>query len=173
MKQLTYSDYTPTAIRFPLVILLDNITTPQNVGAIFRIADTFGIEKLAICEATPTPPHKRINSGGRGTEKTVPFAYFDDALAAIAEYKSAGYTIIALEITEESLSIQTVDFNKMGKILLIAGAEETGVAQKLLDVADFSVHIPSVGICLSMNVATSVAVAAYEITRQLKKIDLG
>jgi tRNA G18 (ribose-2'-O)-methylase SpoU len=171
MKQLAYSDYTPTTTRFPIVILLDNITTPQNVGAIFRIADTFGIEQLAICEATPAPPHKRINSGGRGTEKTVPFTYFDDALTAIAHYKGAGYTIVALEITDESLSIRAVDFKKLGKIVLIAGAEETGVAQKLLDAADFSVHIPSVGICLSMNVATSVAVAAYEMTGQWQKED--
>lgn len=167
MKQLEYTDYKPTAARFPLIILLDNIKTPQNVGAIFRIADTFGLEGLAICETTPAPPHRRINSGGRGTEKTVPFTYFDDSLTATQHYKSEGYTIIALEITDESRSIRAVDFKKMEKIVLIAGSEEDGVAQKLLDSVDFSVHIPSFGICLSMNVATSVAVAAYEITGQL------
>ncbi len=168
MKQLDYTDYTPTTTRFPLIILLDNITTPQNVGAIFRIADTFGVERLAICEGTPAPPHRRINSGGRGTEKTVPFTYFDDALAAIAQFKANGYTIIALEITDESRSIRSVDFSKLEKIVLIAGSEEDGVSQKLLDAADFAVHIPSFGICLSMNVATSVAVAAYEIVGQLR-----
>jgi tRNA G18 (ribose-2'-O)-methylase SpoU len=167
MKQLDYTDYTPTLTQFPLILLLDNISTPQNVGAIFRIADTFGIERLAICETTPAPPHKRINSGGRGTEKSVAFTYFDDALTAIEQYKNDGYTIIALEITDESRSIRAVDFKALGKIVLIAGSEEDGVSQKLLDVVDFSVHIPSFGICLSMNVATSVAVAAYEITGQL------
>ena len=167
MKQLDYTDYTPTNTRCPLIILLDNITTPQNVGAIFRIADTFGIERLAICESTPAPPHRRINSGGRGTEKTVPFTYFADALTAVAQFKADGYTIIALEITDKSRSIRSVDFGKLEKIVLIAGSEEDGVSQKLLDVADFAVHIPSFGICLSMNVATSVAVAAYEITRQV------
>ncbi|MDZ7879849.1 MAG: TrmH family RNA methyltransferase [Saprospiraceae bacterium] len=166
MKQLEYTDYQPVQKKYPLSILLDNITTPQNVGAIFRIADTFGIEGLVMCETTPVPPHKRINSGGRGTEKTIPFTYFDDSLNAITHFRAAGYTIIALEITDESRPIRTVDFKELGKILLIAGSEETGVSQKILDVVDFSVHIPSFGICLSMNVATSVAVAAYEISGQ-------
>ncbi len=169
MKQLNYTDYTPTNTQFPLVILLDNITTPQNVGAIFRIADTFGVERLAICGSTPAPPHRRINSGGRGTEKTVPFTYFDDAMTAINHYKSEGYTIIALEITDESRSIRSVNFKQLVKIVLIAGSEEDGVSQGILDVVDFSVHIPSFGICLSMNVATSVAVAAYEIVGQFKQ----
>ncbi len=166
MKQLEYADYAPTKRQFPLTILLDNITTPQNVGALFRIADTFGIEQLAICGTTPVPPHKRINSGGRGTEKSVPFVYFADALDAVLHFKNAGYTVIALEITDESRPIRSIDFKKLEKIVLIAGSEETGVAQSLLDAADFAVHIPSFGICLSMNVATSVAVAAYEITGQ-------
>jgi tRNA G18 (ribose-2'-O)-methylase SpoU len=170
MKQLDYTDYQPTKALYPLIILLDNITTPQNVGAIFRIADTFGIERLAICESTPAPPHRRINSGGRGTEKTVPFTYFEDALKAIEHFRQEGYAIIALEITDESHAIRTIDFTQFDKIVLIAGSEEDGVAQKLLDVVDCSVHIPSVGICLSMNVATSVAVAAYEITTQLRQI---
>ena len=97
----------------------------------------------------------------------MPFTYFGDALSTIEQLKNDGYTIIALEITDESRSIRDVDFKKMEKIVLIAGAEKGGVSQKLLDVVDFSVHIPSFGICLSMNVATSVAVAAYEITGQL------
>jgi tRNA G18 (ribose-2'-O)-methylase SpoU len=167
MKQLDYSDYTPTKTQFPLIVLLDNIKSPENVGAIFRIADTFGIERLAICGTSPAPPQKRIHIGGRGSEKIVPFTYFGDALSAIEQLKNDGYTVIALEITDESRSIRDVDFKGMKKIVLIAGSEKDGVAQKLLDIVDFSVHIPSFGICLSMNVATSVAVAAYEITRQL------
>ncbi len=167
MKQLDYTDYKPSDTRFPLIILLDNIKSPENVGAIFRIADTFGVERLAICGTSPAPPNKRIPIGGRGSEKTVPFTYFADALSAIAQFRNDGYTIIALEITDESRSIRDVDFKKMEKVVLIAGAEKDGVAQALLDAADFAVHIPSFGICLSMNVATSVAVAAYAISGQL------
>jgi tRNA G18 (ribose-2'-O)-methylase SpoU len=167
MKQLEYGDYQPTKTQFPLTILLDSITSPENVGAIFRIADTFGVERLAICGTSHAPPHKRIHIGGRGSEKVVPFTYFADALTAIAQFRNEGYTIAALEITDESRSIRSVDFKKMEKVVLIAGSEKGGVAQQLLDVVDFAVHIPSFGICLSMNVATSVAVAAYEITGQL------
>jgi tRNA G18 (ribose-2'-O)-methylase SpoU len=169
MKQLVYADYAPSKTQFPLIILLDDIKSPENVGAIFRIADTFGVERLAICGTSPAPPHKRIPVGGRGAEKTVPFTYFADALSAIEQFRNEGYAIIALEITDESRSIRDVDFKKMGKVVLIAGAEKNGVAQKLLDAVDFAVHIPSFGICLSMNVATSVAVAAYAITGLLQE----
>ncbi|MDZ7879837.1 MAG: TrmH family RNA methyltransferase [Saprospiraceae bacterium] len=76
MKQLEYTDYQPVQKKYPLSILLDNITTPQNVGAIFRIADTFGIEGLVMCETTPVPPHKRINSGGSWYRKNDSFHVF-------------------------------------------------------------------------------------------------
>jgi tRNA G18 (ribose-2'-O)-methylase SpoU len=168
MKQLVYADYTPTKTTFPLIILLDDIKSPENVGAIFRIADTFGVERLAICGTSPAPPHKRINIGGRGAEKTVPFTYFADALGAIEQYRNAGYAILALEITDESRSIRDIDAQKLEKVVLIAGSEKHGVSQKILDAVDFAVHIPSFGVCLSMNVATSVAVAAYAITGQLE-----
>jgi tRNA G18 (ribose-2'-O)-methylase SpoU len=167
MKQLVYTDYTPSKTTFPLIILLDDIKSPENVGAIFRIADTFGIERLAICGTSPAPPNKRIPIGGRGSEKTVPFTYFADALNAIEQFRNDGYAILALEITDESRSIREIDVQKMEKIVLIAGSEKHGVSQQLLDAVDFAVHIPSFGVCLSMNVATSVAVAAYAVTGQL------
>lgn len=168
MQQLTYTDYKPTAPKLPLWVLLDDVETPRNVGIIFRVADTLGIEGLVLCGQAPSPSHKLISRTAKGSERHIPSTYFEDATAAIQDFRERGYNIIALEITNQSVDIKTIDFQKMDKILLIAGAENKGISQAVLDRVDMSVHIPTAGFCLSMNVAVSVAIAVYEIRRQIE-----
>ncbi len=172
MQSLTYTDYKPTAEKLPVWVLLDNVETPRNVGIIFRIADTLGIEGLVLCGVAPNPNHKLLSRTAKGAERHVPFTYFDDAKTAIANFREKGYTIIALEITDQSVDLKTVDFAKMDKILLIAGSESSGISQDVLNAVDISVHIPTAGYCLSMNVSVSIAIAVYEIRRQ-KEVDNG
>jgi tRNA G18 (ribose-2'-O)-methylase SpoU len=167
MHQITYADYTPQAAKLPVWVLLDDVETPRNAGIVFRIADTLGIEGLVLCGITPNPNHKLLTRTAKGADRHVPSVYFEDATAAIQDFRDKGYTIVALEITNKSVDVKTVDFPKMGKILLIAGAENKGISQAVLDVVDVAVHIPTAGLCLSMNVAVSVAIAIYEIRRQI------
>ena len=167
MQQLTYTDYTPTAPKLPLWVLLDDIETPRNAGIIFRIADTLGIEGLVLSGKTPSLQHKLLSRTAKGAERHVASLHFIEAIEAIQSFRDKGYTIVALEITDESLDFRKVDFKQKGKILLIAGSESKGISQNILDLVDFAVHIPTAGFCLSMNVAVSVALAAYEISRQL------
>jgi tRNA G18 (ribose-2'-O)-methylase SpoU len=169
MRPITYEDYQLVHRTFPIALALDNVETHQNVGAIFRIADTLGVESLALCGETPKPPHKQLSRAARGSERHVAHAYFETTLAAIADYRSRGYKILALEITDESQDIKTLIVNNLGKVLLIAGSESKGIDQAVLDAVDGAVHIPTVGFCLSMNVATSVGIAVYEMTRQLNQ----
>ena len=171
MKQLTYDDYKPTAPKCPIWLLLDDVATPRNVGSIFRIADTLGVEGLAICGDSPMPPHKLLSRTARGAERHVPSAYFADAVAAIRSFRERGFTIVALEITTESRDLKTVNFTDMAKILLVAGAEDYGISQAVLNEVDMAIHIPTAGFCLSMNVANSIAIAVYEITRQYSATD--
>ncbi len=167
MQQLTYDSYTPQAAKLPLWVLLDDVETPRNAGIIFRIADTMGIEGLVLCGITPNPSHKLLTRTAKGADRHVPSIYFAAATEAIQAYRNDGYTIVALEITDQSVDVKTVDFPKLGKILLIAGAENKGISQAVLDMVDLAVHIPTAGLCLSMNVAVSVAIAVYEIRRQI------
>lgn len=167
MVQLTYENYAPTAPKLPIWVLLDDVETPRNAGIIFRIADTMGIEGLVLCGITPNPNHKLLTRTAKGADRHVPSTYFDDATSAIHKFRNDGYTIVALEITNQSVDVKMADFQKMDKILLIAGAENKGVSQAVLDLVDLCVHIPTAGVCLSMNVAVSVAIAVYEIRRQI------
>ena len=170
MKALTYEDYKPTAAKLPIWVLLDNVETPRNVGIIFRIADTLGIEGLVLCGVAPNPNHKLLSRTAKGAERHVPSTYFEDAKTAIADFRNKGYTIVALEITDQSVDLKTVDFPKMDKILLIAGSESSGISQDVLNEVDIAIHIPTAGFCLSMNVSVSIALAVYEIRRQ-KEMD--
>ena len=166
MEQLTYTDYKPTAPELPLWLLMDDIETPRNAGTIFRLADTLGAEGLVLCGKTPSMQHRLVGRTARGADRHVPSIYFTEAVEAIEDFRNRGYTIVALEITNESKDVKTVDFTKMEKMLLIAGSESKGISQAVLDRVDVAVHIPTAGYCLSMNVAMSVAIAVYEISRQ-------
>ena len=170
MQPLTYTDYKPTATKLPVWVLLDNVETPRNVGIIFRIADTLGIEGLVLCGVAPNPNHKLLSRTAKGAERHVPSTYFEDAKTAIADFRNKGFTIVALEITNQSVDLKTVDFPKMDKILLIAGSESSGISQDVLNQVDIAIHIPTAGFCLSMNVSVSIALAVYEIRRQ-KEMD--
>lgn len=171
MEQIKYADYKATAPKLPLSILMDDIETPRNAGTIFRLADTLGVEGLVLCGKTPSMEHRLVGRTARGADRHVPSTYIEKATEAIEDFKNRGYTIVALEITNQSVDVKTVDFTKLEKILLIAGSESKGISQEVLDRVDVAVHIPTAGYCLSMNVAMSVAIAVYEISRQRSVID--
>ena len=165
--QRTYTEYQPNRQKYPLSILLQNVDSPHNVGMIFRLVDTLGVAQIILTGKTPTPPHRNISRAATGAYRHVDWCYELDILNTIKSKKQEGYTIIALEITHDSEDIKTLDYKAMGKILLIAGAEDGGISDAVLQVVDATVHIPTHGVCLSMNVATALSIAVYEICRAL------
>ncbi len=165
--QLTHFDHHVEEQHFPLVLLLDDVSDAANVGAIFRIADAFGVERLLLCGDTVVPPNRRLTRTARTTDKVVLHQYCEDAVVSLNALSAQGYHAIALELTQQSADIKTVDFGALGKICLILGAEQTGVNARLLEIVGKTVHIPMLGQNSSMNVATACAVGVYEITRQL------
>lgn len=166
-RQIKYDEYKPSPGKYPLSIVLDNLDSPQNVGMILRIADTLGAEEVIATGTTPVPPSKKINRPARGAEKHVKNSYENDILSVLKDFQLRGYTTVALEIANKSVDLKTVNFNVLNKIVVIAGGEDRGVSEAVLNMVDYIVHIPTHGFCLSMNVSTSLAIAIYEITRQL------
>ena len=81
VRQIIYTEYQPAFTKVPIVIVSDNISTPLNVGSVFRIADTFGVTEVILCDKSPTPPHKLISRTARGGERHVPFRYFEKTIA--------------------------------------------------------------------------------------------
>ena len=145
-------------------LLAHNITVPMNVGSLFRISDALGVEKIYVSGDTPTPPNNKIRKTSRSTEKYMPYETVENLVELINRLKEENHTIIALEITSDSIPLQELQLEKTQKVCLILGSENTGVSEDLLKLSDITTHIPMLGKNSSMNVATACGLAVYSLT---------
>ena len=169
--QLTHADHRPSHKKFPLRIIADDITSPLNVGSLFRLCDALGIEKLYLCGETPLPPNAKINRTSRSTDKFVHYEAHADAETLVSRLKASGALIVALEITSSSIAVDAAEFKQVVSnhrpICLIIGAEDAGVSDALLSLSDITTHIPMYGHNSSMNVISAASIACFEIIRNL------
>ena len=165
-KKLTFDDHKSSNIKYPISILADNITLKKNVGALFRLCDSLGVEHLYLTGEAARPDSK-LSKISRFTERHVSHSVEQAPLQTIKELKQKGHTIISLELTTGSKSIQEFDFSVAEKICLILGNEAKGVNDDLLQTSDYCVHIPMLGMNSSMNVVCAASIAVFEISRRL------
>lgn len=177
--QLTHKDHKTSNIRFPLNIIASDISSPQNIGSLFRLCDALGVDKLYLCGETPVPPNAKINKTSRSTEKHVVFEKHDNAVELVTTLKKTGAFIISLEITSSSISIDSADFTDAVKntivnsypVYLVLGSENSGVSDELLSLSDLTAHITMLGNNSSMNVISAASIACFEITRNMKAFE--
>jgi tRNA G18 (ribose-2'-O)-methylase SpoU len=169
--QLTHSDHVPSKTRYPLSVVANDMSSPLNVGSLFRLCDALGINMLYLCGDTPVPPSAKINKTSRSTEKYVDYDYFADAGIIVSKLKQAGTLIISLEITSSSMMINSEKFNAAIKnrqpVCLILGSENKGIKVSLLSLSDITVRIPMYGTNSSMNVISAASIACFEIVRNM------
>ncbi|MFA7289790.1 MAG: RNA methyltransferase [Melioribacteraceae bacterium] len=157
-------DTIPSVDRLPIVVVINSVRSAYNVGSIFRTSDGAMIEKLYLCGYTPHPPQKEVLKTALGSQDSVSWEYKNDPHEIIKKYKSIGYKIAALELTEESTTYYEMDSNQF-PICLIIGNEITGVQQDLLDKCDFTLEIPQYGIKQSLNVAVAYGISIFDLRR--------
>lgn len=149
---------TPT---MPVSVILDDIRSLHNVGAIFRTADAVHLEKLFLCGISGIPPRNEIRKTSLGAEESVPWEYVQDAAQVINDLRLKGYQIVALEHTTASIDYRRAKYRF--PLCLIVGHEFKGVDDRLVAMADSAVEIPMHGIKQSLNVSVAFGVAVYEI----------
>ena len=164
MKQRTHYNTLFSKQTFPITLVCDNITNAPNIGSLFRTADAFGIRKIIFC-GSPIPLGRKMTKTSRATEKVVPFEEKESILETIKQLKVENYQIIALEITNNSLPIDSYIFPENKKIALIIGDENFGVSEAVLNLSDTIIHINMFGQNSSMNVVQATSIAFYEITK--------
>ena len=144
-------------------VLLDNVRSGHNVGAIFRTSDALAIEKVYLSGICPKPPHKEIRKSAIGAEQEVSWEYLDqdDVIDAIHALKQEGFTILALEQCHQSVNLR--DFKTPDQSLLIVGNEVNGIRPELLALCDYSLEIPQYGIKHSLNVSVSAGIALWHL----------
>jgi tRNA G18 (ribose-2'-O)-methylase SpoU len=150
--------------KIPLVVVLDNIRSQHNVGAIFRTADAFLIEKIYLCGITATPPNREIHKTALGATDSVDWEYFEKTIDVIAQLKNRGFSIFALEQSENSVSLSTLS-KLPTPVVLVVGNEIDGVSDEVMALADGVLEIPQFGTKHSLNVSVSAGIAIWEISK--------
>ena len=151
----------------PLVVVLDNVRSLNNIGSIFRTADAFLIDEVILCGITATPPHADIHKTALGAENSVRWRYFPETLSAIHTLKAEGYTVFAIEQAENSTSLETVALDKNKKYAIVLGHEIHGVQQSVVDASDGCIEIPQFGTKHSLNVAVTGGIVMWDFFRAL------
>lgn len=150
--------------RTPIFGILDNLRSAHNVGSIFRTCDGAGASRLAICGISPTPPHRHLAKTALGATEIVPWTHFETVEEAIADARSRGAQVLALEYTSESVALSEIELRF--PIALVAGNEKDGLSDETIGLCDATVHLPMLGHKNSLNVSVAFGVALYEILRR-------
>ncbi|NLA25177.1 MAG: RNA methyltransferase [Bacteroidales bacterium] len=163
LGRLDVEDY-KKIIKRPLVVVLDNIRSYHNVGAVFRTADAFRLEKVYLCGITGTPPHRDIHKTALGASDTVDWEYYENAVDLVKKLKNDGFVILCLEQAEGSTILNEFEISPNRKYALVVGHEVKGVQQEIIDMCDFCLEIPQYGTKHSLNVSVSAGIAMHYLS---------
>lgn len=155
------------AKKVPVVIVLDNVRSHNNVGSVFRTADAFLVGKMILCGITAVPPHRDIQKTALGATESVEWQYCRNAAEAVRSLKEKGYYIVAVEQVEGSYDLQDFPVEKGRKYALVFGHEINGVSQEVVDLCDAGLEIPQFGTKHSFNIAVSAGIVLWELSKKL------
>lgn len=166
LERLTPGEFKLTPKR-KIIVVLDNVRSLHNVGSVFRTADSFCLQAVYLCGITDTPPHNEIHKTALGAEESMDWKYFKTTEEALDELRIAGYNVIAIEQVDKSCKLG--DFKPLPgeSYALVFGNEVKGVQQKVIDLCDLSLEIPQHGTKHSLNIAVSVGITIWELSKYL------
>lgn len=153
----------------PIVLVLDNVRSLNNVGSAFRTGDAFRIEKIYLCGITGTPPHRDIQKTALGATESVEWEYCLNTLEAIQKLKVDHYQICALEQVDESILLNEFIPAKGKKYALVFGNEVFGVEEAVLEQCDQVLEIPQLGTKHSLNISVSLGIAVWDLMVKLEQ----
>lgn len=147
----------------PIVIVLDNVRSLNNIGSVFRTSDALLIEAVYLCGITATPPHRELHKTALGAEDSVQWEYFKNTEDAVTKLKENGFDIYSVEQAENSVSLENFETNPNKKYGLIFGNEVKGVQQKIVDTSDGCIEIPQFGTKHSFNISVSCGIVLWDL----------
>ena len=169
MNRLTVDEFKQEE-KTPLVVVLDNVRSLNNVGAIFRTADAFLLESIYLCGITSVPPHPEIHKTALGAEDAVDWKYFENTEDALIELKAKNYIIFAIEQAKGSISLQDLTLEKGRRYAVILGNEVKGVQQNIVDMCENCIEIPQYGTKHSLNVSVSGGIVIWDFFKKLQAL---
>ena len=145
-----------------MVVVLDNIRSAHNVGSALRTADAFKADKVWLCGICACPPSAEIHKSALGAEDSVPWEHAEDTLELVGRLRSDGFTVVSVEQTERSVSLEKFVPAPGQKYAFVFGNEVDGVQQSVVDASDFALEIPQFGTKHSLNVSVSIGVVLWQ-----------
>lgn len=157
--------------KLPLVVVLDNIRSLNNIGSVFRTSDAFLVERIMLCGITATPPSPEIHKTALGAEDSVGWQHFDRTADCIDELRRQGYTICVLEQVKGSVALDEFRPADGGRYAIVAGHEVHGVDPEVVDMADVCLEIPQFGTKHSLNVSVSTGITIWHLFTHLRQAE--
>ena len=154
------------ARKIPVVVVLDNVRSQNNIGSVFRTADAFRLEGIILCGITATPPHREIHKTALGATDSVQWEYREETTLAVRELKEQGYRILSVEQAEGAISLDRLELSPREKYALVLGNEIRGVDQKVVDLSDQCLEIPQFGTKHSLNISVAAGIVIWEVFRK-------
>lgn len=157
-----------TTDKIPLVVVLDNIRSLNNIGSVFRTSDAFLVEAIYLCGITATPPNVEIHKTALGAEDSVKWIYYEQTQNAVKDLKQQGYIVYGIEQVENSISLEDLELDNSKKYAVVLGNEVKGVQQSVIDLCDNSIEIPQFGTKHSLNISVTTGIVIWDFFKQLK-----
>ncbi len=187
------------ADKMPLIIILDNVRSLNNIGSVFRTSDAFRVEAIYLCGISATPPSPEIHKTALGAEDSVAWQYFEDTHEAVRELQGRGYRVMAIEQCQGSVMLDTwePEFIKLEKFegfekfesssavnpsnpsnssnlfqsyAVVMGNEVKGVQQSVVDLCDGCIEIPQFGTKHSLNVSVTTGLVIWDFFKAFQKV---
>ena len=159
------------ATKTPIIIILDDIRSLNNIGSVFRTADAFLIEKIYLCGITAIPPNKEINKTALGATETVEWEYAENVVNLIEKLKTDNIQVYAIEQVENSIYLNDFEVIKNKKYAVVFGNEVFGVSQNAVAACDGTIEIPQLGTKHSLNIAVTTGIVVWDLFRKISELD--
>lgn len=153
----------------PLIVILDDIRSLNNIGSVFRTSDAFLVQEIFLCGITARPPHREIHKTALGSTESVDWTYFETIDEAIEKAKEYGFKTYAIEQADDSIQFDKFQIQKNDKIAVILGNEVKGVNESVLPKIDGCLEIAQYGTKHSLNISVCAGIVIWDLFKKLRK----
>ena len=167
LNRLELAEY-KTAEKIPLIVILDNIRSLNNIGSVFGTSDAFLIEKIYLCGITAVPPNKDIHKTALGATESVDWEYVEDTLTLVEKLKSEGTIVASIEQADNATMLQNFEVLAEKTYAIVMGNEVKGVQQSVVSASDYCIEIPQFGTKHSLNISVTTGIALWYFLEKMK-----
>lgn len=167
LNRLEISEFKQTE-KIPLIVILDNIRSLNNIGSVFRTSDAFVVEKIYLCGITATPPNKDIHKTALGATETIDWEYAEHTIDVVKKLQSNDYIVASIEQADNATMLQDFEVSRTKKYAIVMGNEVKGVQQEVVSISDHCIEIPQFGTKHSLNISVTTGIVLWSFLEKLK-----